>query len=66
MARIIDPKPQPEAEKTAVCKDGCGAKIGYVKNDVMSYHGTDMSGGPDGQEWINCPQCGKKIILRSW
>ena len=64
MARAITPGPG-EKEKRTEC-ESCGALVGYVKNDIHAYHGTDMSGGPDGQEWINCPQCKKKIILRSW
>lgn len=64
MARIIEDVPV--EEKRAVCRAGCGRTVAYVPNDVQSHHGTDISGGPDGSEWINCPGCGKRIVLRSW
>ena len=63
MARVIK-KGKPK-EKKVICND-CGSTIGYTKNDIKVYSGTDISGGPDGQEWIVCPDCGKNIILRSW
>lgn len=48
-----------------ICKN-CFHELLYTPNDVHSYNGTDISGGPDGQEWINCPNCKKRSILRSW
>ncbi len=67
MARVIELGPSPEVEKKIDCPN-CGAKVGYVKNDVQERNGTDMSGGPDGREWIVCPNtaCGKTITIRSW
>jgi DNA-directed RNA polymerase subunit RPC12/RpoP len=52
-------------KKRVSCKN-CSAIILYVKNDVKSYSGTDYGGGPDGHEWVDCPNCGKKAIIRSW
>lgn len=63
MARVI--REGHVKEKKASCKN-CGSLIGYYKQDVKEYHGTDYSGGPDGQEWVVCPKCGKDIILKSW
>lgn len=65
MARVV--KETPVVEKKVVCEH-CGRTIAYVKNDIHEYHGKDMSGGPDGMTWVNCPgsNCGKKIILTSW
>jgi predicted RNA-binding Zn-ribbon protein involved in translation (DUF1610 family) len=63
MARVL--KEIPLKEKQTVCYS-CGHTIAYVLNDVKEYHGTDYSGGPDGREWIVCPNCNKDIILRSW
>lgn len=65
MPRII--KEAPVKEKKIVC-DHCGRTIAYVKKDIREYHGTDISGGPDGCSWIVCPgkDCGKDIILKSW
>jgi len=64
MARVI--KEIPIVEKQIVCRNGCGATIAYVPNEVRSYHGKDISGGPDGREWIVCPGCGKDITIKSW
>lgn len=65
MVKIIDPGPDESVVKRAVCKS-CGAKLEYVPNEVKHYDGRDYSGGPDGREWIVCPQCGKDVTLRSW
>ena len=65
VVRIIESKPAPEVVKQVVCKN-CGARLEYVPADVREYHGTDYSGGPDGMEWIDCPQCSKKVVLKSW
>ena len=64
--RIIDAKPDPSAVKRVVHRSGCGATLEYVPNDVKTRNGTDYSGGPDGEEWIDCPNCNKKVILKSW
>jgi hypothetical protein len=47
------------------CKS-CGVTVEYVPKDVQEYHGTDVSGGPDGSRWIICPSCKGTIILESW
>lgn len=65
MARVIKIEPSSEVAKQIVCR-GCGATIEYVPNEVQSRSGTDYGGGPDGVEWVNCPNCGKQITIRSW
>lgn len=66
MVRIVKLKPAKEVKKRCVCK-GCGATLEYVPNDVKEYHGMrSISGGPDGSEWIDCPNCSKQVILNSW
>lgn len=66
MARVIKPgPPRREVEKRVDCPH-CGARIGYVGNDVHQSNGKDYGGGPDGREWVDCPQCGKDITIRSW
>jgi hypothetical protein len=47
------------------CRE-CGALNGYERVDVREYHDRDISGGPDGREWISCGNCGKDITLKSW
>ena len=51
--------------KKITCKH-CSAINEYVQMEVKSYHGTDISGGPDGSEWINCGNCNARVIIRSW
>lgn len=65
MVRILCDEPDPAVVKKISCR-GCGARLEYVPNDVKSRHGTDYGGGPDGAEWIDCPRCGKRVIIRSW
>lgn len=65
VVRVIDVKPDPAVVKQVSC-NGCGARLEYVPNDVKERHGTDYGGGPDGAEWINCANCGKQVILKSW
>lgn len=65
MPRVI--KEAKRKEHQVLCEE-CGRTIAYFKNEIKEYHGTDISGGPDGQTWIVCPGdgCGRKIILKSW
>jgi ribosomal protein S27AE len=63
--RIINDKPDNSVVKRKVCAN-CGVKVEYVPAEVKERHGTDYSGGPDGCKWIDCPKCGKMIVLKSW
>ena len=63
MAKVVGQ--DEKAAKRCTCGE-CGAIVEYMKREVQTYSGRDMSGGPDGREWIVCPQCGEDIILRSW
>ncbi len=63
MVRIVGESK--EVFKKAVCRN-CAAELEYTPSEVKARHGKDYSGGADGQEWIDCPRCGKKVILRSW
>jgi len=65
MVPFVVKQPDPEDFLKKKCPN-CFAIIGYVPNDVQSYHGTDYSGGPDGREWVVCPNCKKDITLKSW
>ena len=51
--------------KETSCR-GCGARLQYGMNEVQTRNGTDYSGGPDGEDYIMCPRCGNKVVLRSW
>jgi len=63
VARVLEDVPR--VEKRCTCPN-CGQTIAYTNADVKRYEGRDYSGGPDGQESIACPGCGKPIILRAW
>lgn len=63
--QVVDEAPDPAIVKRVSCR-GCGARLEYVPNDVKSYSGTDYGGGPDGMEWVDCPKCGKRAVIRSW
>ena len=65
MVRIVKIEPSPEVVKQIVCRS-CGATLEYLPLEVQSRHGTDIGGGPDGCEWINCPNCNKQVIIKSW
>lgn len=65
IVKVIEEKPDPSVVKRIICQN-CGVTLEYVPNDVKSFHGTDMSGGPDGSEWVVCPKCNKPAIIRSW
>lgn len=64
MARVLNNTPVTEA--TIVCHNGCKLLLAYVPNDVLRRDGTDYAGGPDGEEYIICPNCAKKVVIRSW
>jgi DNA-directed RNA polymerase subunit RPC12/RpoP len=63
--KVVSTEPDPSVVKYAVCRN-CGVRLEYLPMDVKEHHGTDIGGGPDGHEWIDCPQCSKQVILRSW
>lgn len=65
MVKVLKVEPDKIATKEIVCMS-CGATLEYVKNDIQKYSGVDWSGGPDGREWIICPNCGKDVTIRSW
>ena len=55
----------PHAVQYVTCKS-CAAQLEYTPSEVQERHGVDYSGGPDGQEWIDCPSCGREVVLRAW
>jgi hypothetical protein len=65
MVKILDLPKDPLYVKRVSCNH-CASQLEYTKNEVKSVHGTDYSGGPDGYEWIDCPVCFNKVILKSW
>ena len=54
-----------EAPEQCICQS-CSAKLEYAKTDVLTCSGRDYYGGSSGEEYINCPRCGEKVVLKSW
>ena len=52
-------------QKEANCRN-CGATLRYIDSEVKEYHGLDRSGGPEGREWIVCPNCNGAVNLKVW
>lgn len=62
---VVKRAPKPPVLKTIDCRF-CGATLEYMPADVKRQDGHDWGGGPDGQEWIDCPDCKRPVIIRSW
>lgn len=64
MTFVIHKDPSPQVVKEAVCRDGCGATIGYVPNDIKSVYCRDYDGSGDRYIYILCCICEKKIFIK--
>ena len=53
------------AVKRITCK-GCASILEYTLCEVKELTWTDYGGGPSGREWVDCPNCGHKVTIRSW
>ena len=52
--------------KQATCRN-CSSILKYLPIDVTTVNnGRDISGGASGHDYINCPSCSHKVIVRSW
>lgn len=65
MVKVLDEPPDHAIVKRVSC-GGCAARLEYVPNDVKTRNGRDYSGGADGEDYVICPKCGGKGIIRSW
>ena len=54
-----------DAAKKVTCRH-CGAILKYYPREVKTESGTDYGGGPDGMEWVDCPECADRAVIRSW
>lgn len=64
MAFVIDPKPHSAVVKETICRDGCGARIGYVPNDIIrEFYAKDYGGGGDTYVVLRCPNCNKEMAI---
>jgi RNase P subunit RPR2 len=63
MIRIVGDDPKHVHEIT--CKN-CAKILEYTKEEIKTRdNGRDISGGPDGCEYIVCHSCHKQV-LRAW
>lgn len=61
MVRVVCEELDPAIVKKVSC-DNCAAQLEYVPNDVRSYHGTDISGGP---RMLVVDGCGP-LLVAAW
>lgn len=66
MAKVVGFDDSVKKKVTCRGTKGCGAIIEYFPGEVKSKHGTDYGGGSDGMEYLFCPNCGEKAVIRSW
>lgn len=50
--------------RKATCKN-CGAKLEYYPREVKHHTTLDLSDNPDTTYWIECPECCKRVTVRS-
>lgn len=63
--RIVDDTPHISVIKQIICRS-CGVTLEYAPIDIKERHGTDIGGGPDGAQYINCPKCQHEVIIKRW
>ena len=56
-------------DETAVqritCRN-CASILEYTPSETERYDGKDYSGGSAGKIWIDCPNCGHEVVIKSW
>lgn len=52
------------AVKRVTCR-GCASILEYTRSEVKSYTSTDYSGSSDITDYVPCPTCGGKAVVRS-
>lgn len=65
MVKVIKIDPKKRITKKIDCRE-CGATLEYMTVDIKERRGTDYGGGPDGRQWIYCPNCGNDVTIKSW
>jgi|JI9StandDraft_1071089.scaffolds.fasta_scaffold694515_2 RNase P subunit RPR2 len=51
--------------KRVTCR-GCASVLEYKQSEVQSRHGRDISGCADGEDYVICPDCGGRAVIRAW
>jgi hypothetical protein len=54
-----------KSEELTVVHKSCGAKIGYYENETKSAVHEDYGGGRDTWYYIICPNCNKRVEVKS-
>lgn len=54
-----------DTPKRITCRT-CAAILEYTLSDIKRIDSKDISGGPDGREWIDCPRCSHVVVIRAW
>lgn len=63
MAEVIG---QDIAVSKEVSCQGCGARIRYYRNDVVTFQKTDYVGETEISAKVDCPQCKKMVFVPEW
>lgn len=63
MAKVIGQ--DPDHIKKVSCRN-CASVVEYTRREIVRVDGTDYGGGPDGCNYIICPECKERILLESW
>jgi RNase P subunit RPR2 len=51
--------------KRITCRN-CATILEYTPSEVKKHVTKDYGGGTDVTEYIQCPNCGKDVTVRSW
>lgn len=60
MVKVIDKEPHKSVVKEKVCRN-CGVTLSYVPMEVKTKKHYDYGGGCDSYDYIDCPNCEKKV-----
>jgi len=63
MPRIISKATRKEKKKK--CSE-CKCTIGYFENEVIEEYNTDPWGFTDHYDYIRCPNCNERIVIKQY
>lgn len=61
MVTIVKLAPHPTVVRQVVCKEGCGATLEFVPNEVQHRTWVDYGGDNNQVDYIICPNCSKEV-----
>lgn len=65
MAITVIAPPDPKDALVKKC-DQCGVTLQFYPVDIQQHKSVDYTGDPCGHDYIKCPNCEHKIVLKSW